>query len=54
MSSSDVIQQHRGMIGIRKLLSKNVDPPIQKFVDKNLIFICIWFVKQKEFPQLKL
>lgn len=31
------MQQHQGVIWMRKILSKNVDPPIKKFVDKGLI-----------------
>lgn len=46
--------QHKGIIGMRILMSKNVDPPIKKFVDRGLINICIWLVKQKEYPQIKL
>lgn len=47
VSSSNVVEQHQGIIGLRKLLSKATDAPIKKFVDKNLIFICMWFIKQK-------
>lgn len=46
--------QHKGAIGLRKLLSKNVDPPIKKFVDRGLLNRFIQFVKQTSFPQLKL
>lgn len=31
-----------------------MDPPIKKFVDKNLIYTCIILAQQKIFPQLKL
>lgn len=35
--SSDIMLIHEGVIGMRKLLAKNVDPPIKRFVDKGLI-----------------
>ena len=46
--------KHRGVIGIRKLLARNVDPPIKRFIDKGLTNLCMWMAKQKDFPQIKL
>lgn len=45
--SSDIIYQHRGLIGIRKILARHVDPPIKRFIDKGLTNNCIEFAKQK-------
>lgn len=41
VDSPDVLEQHRGLIGIRKILARNVDPPIKRFIDKGLTNKCI-------------
>lgn len=47
INSPDVLTQHRGIIGMRKLLARHVDPPIKKFVDKGLLNKCMWMAQQK-------
>lgn len=47
INNSDVMRQHRGVVGMRKLLARNVDPPIRKFIDKGLTNKCMWLAKQK-------
>ncbi len=42
------------MIGIRKILSVQQDPPIQEIIDAGLVPKMIEFVKQSEYPQLQL
>lgn len=54
INSPDVLTQHRGIIGMRKLLARNFDPPIKKFVDKGLLNKCLWMAQQKELPHIKL
>lgn len=49
-----MLMQHKGAIGIRKMLARNVDPPIKKFIDKGLTNRCLWLAKQKDYPQIKL
>ena len=43
---SDVLKQHQGIIGIRKILSKADHPPIQAVVDAGLIPKMISSIKQ--------
>lgn len=50
----DVLEMHRGMIGLRKLLASDYEPPIQQFIDAGLIQKSFELINQKEFPQLKL
>ena len=47
ISSADLMEQHRGIIGMRKLLARNVDPPIKRFIDKGLVNKCLWLAQQK-------
>lgn len=54
INEGNVIEQHRGMIGIRKILSIAENPPIQAVIDAGLIPKMIQYVKQAEFPQLQL
>jgi len=53
-NNDDILEQHRGMIGIRKILSIAENPPIQSIIDAGLIPKMITYVKQSEFPQLQL
>lgn len=46
--------KHRGVIGIRKLISVDYDPPIQQVIDAQLIPILIEMSKQSIYPQLQL
>lgn len=50
----DVLEMHRGIIGLRKLLASDNEPPVQAFIDAGLIQKSFEFINQKEFPQLKL
>lgn len=34
---ADVLAIHRGIIGIRKILASEADPPVQEFIDAGLI-----------------
>lgn len=46
--------KHRGVIGMRKLISVDYDPPIQQVIDAQLIPTLIEMSKQSVFPQLQL
>mgnify|MGYP000918859968 FL=1 len=46
--------KHRGVIGIRKIISVDNDPPIQQVIDAQLIPIFIEMCKQSIYPQLQL
>lgn len=50
----DIIKQHYGIIGIRKLLSRAQNPPIQIVIDAGLVPKLIKYVQQTEYPQLQL
>lgn len=50
----DILNQHFGMIGIRKLLSIAENPPIQAVIDAGLVPKMIQYVKQLDYPQLQL
>lgn len=54
LHDSDIIKQHYGLIGIRKLLSIYDMPPIQQAIDAGLVPVFIQYVKQTNFPQLQL
>ena len=54
LADPDIINQHRGMIGIRKILSIAENPPIQAVIDAGLVPRMIEYVKQNEYPQLQL
>ena len=53
-SDPDIIRQHFGMIGVRKILSIADSPPIQAVIDAGLVPRMIEYVKQQDFPQLQL
>jgi importin subunit alpha-1 len=50
----DIIKQHYGLIGIRKILSVADNPPIQPVIDSGLVPRMIEYVKQIDYPQLQL
>lgn len=54
INEGDILNQHYGMIGIRKILSIAENPPIQAVIDAGLIPKMIGYVKQLEYPQLQL
>lgn len=54
LTSSDILERHFSIIGIRKLLAVEVDPPIQTVIDFGGIPIFISFAQQTQYPQLKL
>jgi hypothetical protein len=54
MRDSNIVNQLRGMIGIRKILSTFKNPPIHAVVDAKLVPLMIEFIKQKKHPQLQL
>ncbi len=54
INENDIIKQHQGMIGIRKILSIAESPPIQAVIDAGLVPRMIEYVKQQEYPQLQL
>ena len=41
------------MIGVRKILSSDKEPPIQLIIDSNLVPKMIEFAKQKQYPELQ-
>ena len=53
VNSSDRFQQHYGVIGLRKLLSDEMDPPIQPVIDANLVPRLIEFMKNEKEPHLQ-
>ena len=52
--SSDILENHLGVIGIRKILSAFVDPPVQLVIDCGLVPKFISYIKQSDYPQLQL
>lgn len=54
INDQNVLKQHYGMIGIRKILSVAENPPIQAVIDAGLVPRMIEYVKQTEYPQLQL
>jgi len=54
ITSDDILRQHYGLIGIRKILSIAENPPIQPVIDAGLVPKMIEYVKQTEYPQLQL
>jgi len=52
--SNDVLKQHYGVIGIRKILSIEEGPPIQMVIDANLIPKLIEYIQSETFPHLQL
>ena len=52
--SEDIIEQHYGIIGIRKLLTKTISPPIQIVIDAGLVPRFIKYAQQTEYLQLQL
>lgn len=54
MTSDDILRQHYGLIGIRKILSIAENPPIQPVIDAGLVPKMIDYIKQEEYPQLQL
>jgi hypothetical protein len=54
ISDSNILNQHNGMIGVRKILSIAENPPIQAVIDAGLVPKMIEYIKQQEYPQLQL
>lgn len=54
ITEGDILEQHRGMIGIRKILSIVDNPPIQAVIDAGLVPRMIEYIKQTNYPQLQL
>lgn len=54
IGEADIVRQHYGMIGVRKILSIAESPPIQAVIDAGLVPRMIEYVKQQEYPQLQL
>jgi hypothetical protein len=54
ITDEDILSQHHGIIGIRKILCLPEDRRIQKVIDAGLIPIMIEKIKQKDYPQLQL
>lgn len=46
ITEGDIIKQHYGLIGIRKILSIAENPPIQAIIDAGLVPRMIDYVKQ--------
>lgn len=54
INDPDIYKQHYGVIGIRKLLTHKLNPPIQQVIDAGLVPKLILYAKQTEYPQLQL
>lgn len=54
INDQNILKQHYGMIGVRKILSVAENPPIQAVIDAGLVPRMIEYVKQSEYPQLQL
>ena len=54
LKHSDILRQHRGAIGIRKLLANPQNTPIQELIDTGIIPYLIEVIKQFEYPQLQM
>lgn len=54
INSEDILRQHYGLIGIRKILSIAENPPIQSIIDAGLVPKMIDYIKQNDYPQLQL
>ena len=52
--SESIDLKHRGVIGIRKVISVDQDPPIQQVIDAQLVPLLIEMCKQTLYPQLQL
>jgi hypothetical protein len=50
----DILRQHRGVIGIGKIVSIRNNPEIEAVIEAGLIPSMIEFIKQEEYPQLQL
>eukprot|EP01017_Pseudomicrothorax_dubius_P029700 TRINITY_DN3638_c0_g1_i5.p1 TRINITY_DN3638_c0_g1~~TRINITY_DN3638_c0_g1_i5.p1 ORF type:complete len:155 (+),score=34.55 TRINITY_DN3638_c0_g1_i5:64-528(+) len=53
INSEDLYDQHLGVIGLRKILAKKLDMPIQDVIDANLIPRLMSFMKQDEHVHLQ-
>lgn len=47
INDQDIMRQHYGMIGVRKILSIAESPPIQAVIDAGLVPQMIEYVKQQ-------
>lgn len=54
LQSKDPLTTHEGIIGIRKVLSNNDNPPIQAVIDANLVPRMIELVKQTQYTYLQM
>ena len=54
INDPDILKQHYGVIGIRKLLTSKSNPPIQQVIDAGLVPKLIAYAKQSDYPQLQL
>ena len=54
LNDPDIVQQHYGAIGIRKIMSHVQDPPIQLIIDSGIVPRLIELVSQEQYPQLQL
>ena len=52
-NNDDILEQHRGMIGMRRILSIAENAPIQAAIDAGIIPKMITYAKQSDFPQLQ-
>jgi hypothetical protein len=50
----DILRQHRGGIGIGKIVFIENSPPIEAVIKAGLIPNMIEFIKRQEYPQLQL
>uniref|UniRef100_A0A1A9WCB0 Importin subunit alpha n=1 Tax=Glossina brevipalpis TaxID=37001 RepID=A0A1A9WCB0_9MUSC len=54
MCSEDPQMQFSGMLGARKFLSRQKNPPIDEMIDLGIVPLCIEFLQKTEYPHLQI
>ena len=50
--SADIMDKHKGIIGIRKIVSVNDCPPIFLIFEHGILAEIVEFMNQQQYPQL--
>eukprot|EP01017_Pseudomicrothorax_dubius_P030515 TRINITY_DN3818_c0_g1_i1.p1 TRINITY_DN3818_c0_g1~~TRINITY_DN3818_c0_g1_i1.p1 ORF type:complete len:482 (-),score=99.09 TRINITY_DN3818_c0_g1_i1:183-1628(-) len=54
IKSEDIFKQHLGVIGLRKILARKTNTPIQDVIDINLVPRLLYFMERDDQPHLQL